>query len=369
MRMGKMDLMERLRAIGPLRGVQSASGTADHVVEEKSDVRGGASPSSQRNPLSTMHRVAVIYNPASGQRSSRRDKDIQHILSVLHENGINAHRMETNAPGSAAMHAREALQLGCDAVLACGGDGTVHEIIQELVGKSIALGVIPMGTANALAQNLRLGRSPAKAIRSLLTAMPAQIPVGRIHFKSPMGERQSRFFTVAAGIGADALLMSALDTTLKRRLGYVLYLIEAARVWLTNSFPVFRASFRGEGHALSGEAEVSQILAIRVRSFGGALGELAPGATLHGDKLRLIAFKTRSRMRYLLFLLGVLVGRQTFSGTVELLDAIAVDCHQSNESSDTILVEADGEVLGCLPARLEIADEKLTLLIPPEARP
>jgi diacylglycerol kinase (ATP) len=369
MRMGKMDLMERLRTISPMRGAQSASGTADRVVKKKAEAQDGAFQSSQRNPMSTMQRVAVIYNPASGQQSSRREKDIQYILSVLNENGISTHRMETSAPGSAGKHAREALHLGCDAVLACGGDGTVHEIIQELVGKSIALGVIPMGTANALAQNLRLGRSPAKAIRSLLTAVPAQIPVGRIHFKGTTEERQTRFFTVAAGIGADALLMSALDATLKRRLGYVLYLIEAARVWLTNSFPVFRASFKGEGHALLHEAEVSQILAIRVRSFGGALGELAPGATLHGDKLRLIAFKTRSRMRYLLFLLGVLAGRQTFSGAVELLDAIAVDCRQSDGSGETILVEADGEVLGSLPARLEIADEKLTILIPPDARP
>ena len=71
------------------------------------------------------------------------------------------------------------MRRGCDAILACGGDGTVHEVLQRMVGTDAALGVVPLGTANALAANLGLGRSPAKAVRKLLTALPVRVPVGK----------------------------------------------------------------------------------------------------------------------------------------------------------------------------------------------
>ena len=115
--------------------------------------------------------------------------------------------------------------------------------------------------------------------------------------------------------------------------------------------------------------EASQLLAVRVRSFGGVLGTLAPGATLHAENLCLMAFKTRSRYRYLRFLLAVVGKRHTFSKDVELLQADSVECVTRNGSSTQVFVEADGEVLGQLPARIEVASETLTLLIPPDAQP
>ncbi|HXS78495.1 MAG TPA: hypothetical protein VN753_20110, partial [Terracidiphilus sp.] len=115
--------------------------------------------------------------------------------------------------------------------------------------------------------------------------------------------------------------------------------------------------------------QVSQLLAVRIRSFGGALGVLAPGATLHKRDLSIVAFKTRSRVQYLRFLLATLIGRQTFSRTIELLDADSVECCTLNGSKSSVFVEADGEVLGALPARIELAREKLTLLVPPGAQP
>lgn len=294
---------------------------------------------------------------------------MRRVLELLSEAGVQVDAMETDGPGSAARRACEAVALGCDAVLACGGDGTVHEVLQCLAGSRTALGVIPMGTANALAQDLGLGRSAAGALRKLLDADPMEVPVGLIHYTDGDGAQRSRYFTVAAGVGADALLMSRLDAGLKRRFGYALYLVEATRVWLTNPFPLFRAAFRQSGTNGERVEEVSQILAVRVRSFGGVLGQLAPGAALQNGTLRLLAFKTRSRFRYLLFLLAVLAGRHTFSNTIELLDLVSVECDTINGSPAPVYVEADGEVLGKLPARMEVAPVKLMLLVPPGARP
>lgn len=111
-----------------------------------------------------MRRVALLDNPASGQTSSRRKAVVTATLDALRREGIEAEHLTIDGPGSGSQLAREAVSRGCDAVLVCGGDGTVHEVLQCLVGTGIALGVVPMGTANALASDLGLSRNPEKAI-------------------------------------------------------------------------------------------------------------------------------------------------------------------------------------------------------------
>ena len=316
-----------------------------------------------------MRRVALIYNPASGQYSARRDEAVSEIKAVFREAGVMAEAFETGAPGSAMDLADRIARNGFDTILACGGDGTVHEVVQSLVGTDVALGVVPLGTANALASDLGLIAAPAKAARALLNAAPARVSVGRIHYRDSAGNPNARFFVVAAGIGADALLMARLDSRLKRRLGYILYLIEAFRIWATSSFPLFEAVLPANGNGGSRAVAVSQLLAVRVRSFGGVLRTLAPGASLRNGSLSLLAFKTQSRLRYLSFLLAAIAGRQTFNGAVELLDTPSIECRARNGSADELFVEADGEVLGSLPVRLEVVPHSLTLLIPPGVQP
>jgi diacylglycerol kinase (ATP) len=315
-----------------------------------------------------MRRVALVDNPASGQPSPRRQSIVRDTLAALRQAGVETAQYTIDGPGSGSQLALQAIEGGCDAILVAGGDGTVHEILQSLVGTDVALGVVPMGTANALASDLGLAGSPAKAIHRLLRAEPVKVPVGRITFRAQDGSDQSRYFTVAAGVGADALLMARMDPVLKRRLGYFLYLVEAFRIWASHPFPLFQASFVNGG-GIPRTEQASQLLAVRVRSFGGVLGRLAPGASLHSHNLALLAFKTRSRLRYLLFLLAVLVSRHTFRREVELIAANAVECQPASGSSTPIYVEADGEVLGHLPVRIEIAAETLTLLVPPDAQP
>jgi YegS/Rv2252/BmrU family lipid kinase len=316
-----------------------------------------------------MRRVALIYNPVSGQYSARGRAAIEKALAVFREAGVAAEAVETREAGEATIHAQQAMSDGCDTVLACGGDGTVHEIVQSLVSTDVALGVIPLGTANALASDLGLIGAPAKVARKLLEAEPARISVGRIHFQDQAGNPDSRYFIVAAGIGADALVMSRMDAGLKRRLGYVLYLIECFRTWATFSFPLFEAVLPENGNGGGRVVDVSQLLAVRVRSFGGVLNTLAPGASLSNGSLSLLAFKTQSRLRYLSFLLAALAGRHTFNGSVELLETPSIDVRAHNGSRESLLVEADGEVLGSLPVRLEVVPHSLTLLVPPGAQP
>ena len=316
-----------------------------------------------------MRRVALLYNPASGQDSPRRKAVVEDALALLRGEGIEAHALETNAPGGAGALALEAARQGCDTILACGGDGTVHEILQCLVGTDVALGVVPLGTANALAADLGLGFSPLKAVKKMLNAIPTRVPVGQIFFSDAAGATRSRYFTVAAGIGADALIMSRLDARMKRRFGYLLYMVEMLRVWATHTFPLFEAEFVPAGIGKPRTEQVSQLLAVRIRDFGGMLHRLAPGASIRNSSLRLLAFKTRKRLHYFRFVIAVLLGRQTFFRAIELLDVVSVECRALGGSAAQVFVEADGEFLGGLPVKIAMAAEGLTLLVPPGVQP
>jgi len=311
-----------------------------------------------------MHRVALIYNPASGQRPEQRTAVIAEVVSVLRAAGVEVKVIATESPRSAGMQAHAAMEEGYDTILACGGDGTVHESLQRLVGGTAALGVIPIGTANALAADLGLPTSPVQAVKKLLTATAVRVPVGQVFYQDSEGKTSWRYFIVAAGVGADALFMGRLDPKLKQKFGYALYVVEAFRLWVTHKYPTFAACFEESGNATPRVEVASQILAVRIRNFGGALHDLAPGAAITNPKLHVIALTTRSRLRYLRFMIAVLLGRHRYVAPIQLIECESVECFGLQGSTEELFVEADGEWLGTLPVRMEVVPDALTVLIP-----
>lgn len=315
-----------------------------------------------------MRRVALIYNPMSGQRPQQRAAVIAKVKAELEGAGIDVKVIATDAPDSAGRLALQAIAEGCDTILACGGDGTVHEALQQMVGGSAVLGVIPMGTANALATDLGLPSSPVKATRMLLKAAPERVSVGRVFFRDNEGHEGWRYFVVAAGIGVDGLFFSQLDSKLKQRFGYAAYFVQAMRLAFTHTFPLFRATFTATGNGGQKTAEVSQILAVRISNFGGLVNRLAPGAAIGNVNLHVLAFKTRSRLRYMRFMVAVWFQRHTYSHPIELMDCSSVECSDLDGTTVKSYVEADGELLGTLPVRIEVVPQALTLLIPQKKR-
>ncbi len=301
--------------------------------------------------------------------SNRRAGALEEAIAVLRDAGVEVRSTATDGPGSAGEVAHAAIAEGFDTVLACGGDGTVNEVLQGMAGSDAALGVLPLGTANALASDLGLPLSLAGAARMLLHAKPQRISVGRMRYQDRSGETRSRYFTVAAGIGADAQLMYRLDAQLKRRFGYALYAVEALRILATDPFPLFEARFKDASGEVVRTDAVSQLLAVRIRNFGGMLQNLAPGAALTNDSLQLVAFKTRKRFDYLKFLTAVVGRRHTFKGRIALMDAMSVECVPLRGMEGKVYVEADGELLGGLPVEMDIVPDALNMLIPTEGQP
>jgi diacylglycerol kinase (ATP) len=312
-----------------------------------------------------MRKAILLYNPLSGRGRSRRLVDVESVLSVLRSAGVEASAAPTRAASDATDQTRLAIAEGCDTVFACGGDGTIHDVLQGLVGSNAALAIIPMGTANSLAHDLRLPLSPKDAAQAALTAKPRRIAVGRVEYQDSSGNRAARYFAVTVGIGLDAYLFYRLDPLAKRRFGIFAYCAKATRLWLTHKTENFVVEIAEGGQ--SRRAEVSQLLAVRVRDFGGVLRQLAPGASLDRDDLRLVLFHTHSRAAYLRYVLRGLFGTNWTVPGIELLHSAIVACRDLPSSTGTksrIFVEADGELLGTLPAEISVVRDAVTLLTP-----
>jgi|tagenome__1003787_1003787.scaffolds.fasta_scaffold20988226_4 undecaprenyl-diphosphatase len=163
-------------------------------------------------------RTAVVANPVkvkdggSGQRQ---------IRAALARAGWPAPLwLETSWEDPGGSQTRQAIQAGAEIIFACGGDGTVTACASELAGTDVALAVVPSGTGNLLAANLKLPADPAKA---------AAVATARGRRRLDVGMVESRCFTVMAGMGFDAQMLRDTPESLKARLGWPAYVIAAAR--------------------------------------------------------------------------------------------------------------------------------------------
>ncbi len=315
-----------------------------------------------------MRKAVLLYNPLSGKRRDRRLADVHSAVSVLKRAGVEAAAAPTAAAGDASGQVKQAIAEGCDTVFACGGDGTVHDVLQGMLGAEAALGVIPLGTANSLAHDLGLPLSPAGAAEAALQAKPRRVAVGRVAYQNLQQQPASRYFLVTAGIGVDAQVFYKLNAASKQNLGIAAYYAKAMRLWLTHKMDLFAVEFAEAG--VPRRAQVSQLLAVRIRDFGGVLRELAPGASLDRNDLRLVLFHTHSRIAYLRYVVRGLLGTHWQVPGIGLVDSPEATCHaleQEPKTKSRIFVEADGELLGTLPANISIVPDAVTLLMPERA--
>src|ERR1700761_8783664 len=215
-----------------------------------------------------MTRAALIFNPNAGRASRSRLSALERAAKVLLDRGIEAEIIATHGPGTAGAQAADAVGHSADLVFACGGDGTLHEVIQGLAHHpSATLGVIPLGSANALARHLGISFNPRTAVRQQLDFTAHSIPLGRVTCETADGPR-SRYFAVMAGAGPDGMLVYRMLAAGKQRLGRSIYYLRAVRLFLSERFAAFLVSAKlANGDAL--EREAVSAMAIRVGDLGG----------------------------------------------------------------------------------------------------
>jgi diacylglycerol kinase (ATP) len=302
-----------------------------------------------------MHKATILFNPNSGR--PRRDAELNHAIGVIQSAGVRTELTVCRSSQEATDNTRCAVADGSDTVFACGGDGTIHDVIQGLAGTPVALAVLPFGTANALAHDLGIPMRPSAA---------AQVAV--VEYETFSGKAAARYFTVAAGIGVDAHLFYNLNSRVKNRSGMAAYYLKAWQLWATYNMRRFEVEY-GDGNGHRETASLTELLAVRIRFFGNILRELVPGASLDCPDLRAVMCRTASRNAYLQYVASRLLGREWNIDGIDLVSCSEVVCRlpekrEDAESEQRVYVEADGELLGRLPARMTMAPDALSLVVP-----
>jgi undecaprenyl-diphosphatase len=147
------------------------------------------------------------------------------ILSTLRGAGWEVEGHATSGPGDARRLAAYGVVEKVDVVAVFGGDGTTMQAAAALVGTDVVLGVIPGGTGNLLAGNLRIPASPSRAAKALVRATPRLFDLGRM--ERPAGPQ---YFAVACGAGYDARVMAGTLSQHKRRWGMAAYAATTLRL-------------------------------------------------------------------------------------------------------------------------------------------
>jgi diacylglycerol kinase (ATP) len=308
-----------------------------------------------------MRKATILFNPNSGRR--RRDAELSQAIGILQSAGVRTELTVCESSQEATDHARCAVAAGSDTVFACGGDGTIHDVMQGLVGTNVALAILPLGTANALAHDLGLPLHPPDAARVAVSGQIRRIPLGRIEYQDFSGRPAARHFTVAAGIGVDAHLFYKLNRDLKQRTGMAAYYLKAWQLWATHRMRRFDVEY-AHGSGQKYRASLTELLAVRIRFFGNVLRELVPGASLDCGDLRAVMCRTESRNAYLRYVTGALLGRRWNIEGIDLVSCSEIVCQLPKENADHVYVEADGELLGRLPARMTMVPDALSLVVP-----
>jgi len=308
----------------------------------------------------------LIYNPIAGRRPAARQREIRKAADVLRAAGLELDLAPTLGPAMAHELAAQAASNGAEVILACGGDGTINEVLNGLAGSNTPLGVLPGGTANILAREVGLPLDPVRAAAQFAQWSPRRIPLGKATWQMesalPSGApgqngSSTRYFITVAGIGYDAQVVYKLSLKMKLSWGVVGYIVEALR-------QAFRYPFQGFSCRTDDGPErfATFAAAQRARNYGGWL-HLTPNARFYHDRFNVCLFKSVHRARYFLYAALVLARKHFLLEDVELVEARKLCC-AAQTAGETIRFELDGELVGALPATFEIVPDALTLLVP-----
>ena len=304
-------------------------------------------------------KATLIVNPAAG-RARLLNAQMPAIAALLSEHGYASEVLHTTDANDSARELAAGAARNSALVLACGGDGTIHGVIQGLAHTGVTLGVVPLGTANALARNLGLPLDPLQAVARLLTYKAFTIPLGELKTAS-----HTRMFVVMAGCGPDGALVQALSPTgtsrLKGRFGRYAYYGHAIRLFFTREWPKFWVELRRPESELWERREAVAMMASRLPNLGGLFSGLTRRASLRSPHLHVQLLRPPAQLALPAWMLATRVGLPhpwLLTIDVEELRCLPLD-------GRAVLAQADAEPVGALPCALRLVPSALSLLMPP----
>ena len=296
-------------------------------------------------PAGRARRLLVIYNPAAGRRSARR---LRRFLDHLARLAVPAVVRETAGRGDAEAFARAADAGEFDAVVAAGGDGTINEAVNGLAASDLPLAILPLGTANVLANEIGLPRDPGRLAAIAAAGVARPVRTGEV-----IWDGGARRFVMMAGIGFDASVVAGLDPVLKRRFGKLAYVAEIVARLARHRDCRYSVACAGE------EIPVAAAVVANGRFYAGRF-VLAPGARLEAPTLELVLFLRGGRLAVIRYMVAMALGRVHRVPDVRILRAASV----SLAGPAGAPVHADGDIVASFPVTIALAPRPLRLIRP-----
>lgn len=294
------------------------------------------------------HRKAIlISNPKTGRYAAKR-KSIQTLVDDLNSLGLDVTLKLTTGPGDATHIANEATKNGTTDVIVAGGDGTINEVIQGMIGSNLRLGILPRGTANALARELGLPMDIDAALKVAATGTSR-----RVHFGLAIDETNNtqRHFALMAGIGLDASVVRRVQPSLKKRIGKGAFWISGLSHLATWDPKPFTLEIEGKKYTATFAAIG------KAARYGGDL-MVTPRARLDEPTFEVCLIESFSRFTYLHLLSYVM--REGMPQDKEGVRFIKTDRVRALGDAP---VQVDGEIIGQLPMRFEISPHSMEVIV------
>lgn len=288
-------------------------------------------------------RLQVIYNPIAGQRHGAR---LRKTFQALAGSGASISVIETTGPGDAERAAAAVRRAETDMLIVAGGDGTINEVVNGLMaapGQIPPMAIIPLGTANVLAQEIGLKLSSRKIAAAILGGHRISVYPGRVN---------GRHFLMMGGVGFDAEVVAHVDPALKRRTGRFAYLVE-----------VLHQSWRHRFETCSGDIDgvpfkTRWVVVCNGRHYGGPF-VAAPSARLTEPGFS-VCLLDGARFDIPRYGAALALGRLWRQHDVRILPAhrVRIDGPVGHK------VQGDGDIIGCLPVEIVAADSSIELVVP-----
>lgn len=272
------------------------------------------------------------------------------LSAAAGEVGLRADVELSPPPEQMGERIRAAEAQGYDTIVAVGGDGTVHHVVQHLVGTSLRLGILPLGTANNFARGLNIPGDLEGAFRTLARGQERVIDVGRI---------KNEYFIEAVGVGlfADTLLAMGSEETHRHEIGRI-FRVTTPLLWNPRAR---RLRLTLDGHAQEEEVVMATVSNSR---YLGENWPMAPDASLDDGLFDIVTVGAMSRWELMRF--GVSLMRGTHLGLphVKIQRAARVEIRRVHRVTHPMPVHADDHILAYLPVSMEVVPRSLRVLAP-----
>lgn len=289
-------------------------------------------------------RLLIILNRRAARKRFRRFRE---VLALLEDAGCAYNILEINGDGDAGRHVATVAPESIDVIAIAGGDGTINDAINGVRPETPPLGLIPLGTANVLAHEIGLGTDPRRVAEVLLAGGRMAVVPGQVN---------GRRFMMMASAGFDAHVVQGVSGGLKRRIGKIVYAFSALCQLARYSCPHLEVRVDGV------PVMAATVVVSRGRLYGGRF-VMAPDAALGAAELHVSLFRRRGRLAmagYSAALPLGLLNRWNLIGHVTA-QCVEVSLRQGDP------VQVDGDVMAALPARFDLAEVPIQLVVPPEA--